>query len=271
MTANVPPKNAGGITFLNFPNLGRIHFLAHAVTTRFRSDGREFDLALHVAANADDALRNRAALCEALGFPKDKLTCCEQVHGARVAVVDASTAGRGAFRRDDALQGFDAMVTGVPGALLAVFAADCPLTLIADARRRAIAVCHCGWRGLAAGVIANTIAAMTREFGSSPHDLLAGTAPSIEKSCYEIGGEVAEHFALRHADCLMPLKGGKHLLDLRGVVRAQLIAQGLAPENVEQSPLCTKCRADMFFSYRRDGEKAGRFALVAGIKKHGRS
>jgi len=265
MGTDMTSTSADGIVLLDFPNLKTLPFLAHAVTTRFAADGREFNLALHVA-DSEDALKNRAALCRALGFPNENFTCCEQVHGSRVAIIDKSAVGRGAFSRGDALQGFDAMITAVPGALLAMFAADCPLTLLADPQRRAIGICHSGRRGLAAGVIANTVAAMKRQFNSSPQDFLAGTAPSVEKSCYEVGKEIAKDFAEKHPDCLTPTQGGKYLLDLRGVVRAQLTAAGLKPENIEQSALCTRCRADMFFSYRRDGEKAGRFALVAGIR-----
>jgi len=266
MATDPSSTSADGTILLNFSNLKRLPFLAHAVTTRFSSDGREFNLALHVPADAAEALKNRAALCKALGFPNENFTCCEQVHGSRAAIIDKTAAGRGAFRGADALQGFDAMITNVPGALLAMFAADCPLTLLADPHRRAIGICHGGRRGLAEGIITNTVAAMKRQFDSSPHDLLAGTAPSIEKSCYEVGEDVAKDFTVNYADCLTPLQGGKYLLDLRGVVRAQLMAEGLKPENIEQSALCTRCRADMFFSYRRDGEKAGRFALVAGIR-----
>jgi len=266
MTKDMPSTEADGIVPLRFPNLGKLPFLVHAVTTRFDSRGREFNLALHVGHHHDDALKNRAALCGALGFQSDSLTCCEQVHGSQVAFVEKSSVGRGAFSRSDALQGFDAMVTNVPGALLAMFAADCPLTVLADPKRRAIGICHSGWRGLAAGVVFNTVAAMYAHFGTVPHDLRAGIAPSIEKSCYEVGEEVAEQFAATYGECVTSIEGGKFTLDLRGIVLAQLLAAGLKRRNIEQSGLCTRCQSHLLFSYRRDGEKAGRFALAAGIK-----
>jgi hypothetical protein len=266
MAAQLHPFEQDGIILLRFPKLSTLPFLVHAVTTRFDASGNEFNLALHVSDDNDAVVRRRGRLCEALGFRADRLTCCERAHGSRVAIIDEESAGRGAFSRSDALAGYDAMITDVPGALLAMFAADCPLTALADPGRRAIGICHSGWRGLAEGVIGKTIGAMKERFGCAAGTMLAGTAPAIERACYEVGEEVAGRFARHHGECLTQLKNGKYLLDLRGVVRGQLVAAGVKAGNIEQSELCTKCRADMFFSHRRDAGRAGRFALVAGIR-----
>lgn len=267
-------ETADGAVVLRFPGLASLPFLAHCVTTRFTAAGGttaggttaggEFNLAFHVENDPPQTLRNRRILCGAFGLPLERLTCCRQAHGPRVALVDESAIGRGAASDGDALDGYDAMVTRVPGALLAMFSADCPLTILADPAARALGVCHSGWRGLAGGVIGATVAAMKENLGSDPPAVFAATGPSIEKACYEVGEDVAEPFALRHPKCIERKGGGKYLLDLRGVVREQLLAAGLREEKMEISRLCTKCRADLFFSHRRGD--AGRFALAAAIK-----
>lgn len=264
MASGTSSTGAQTAPLLRFQNLSRYDFLTHAITTRHRPDGAQFNLALHVGFDPDETLRNRAALCAALGFPPERLTCCEQVHGARVALVDASNAGRGALRQDDALRGFDAMITAERGVPLAVFSADCALTLLADPANRAIGVCHSGWRGLACGALPATIAAMKRYFNSMPGNLLAGIGPLIEQKCYEVDNKVAKEFS-SYANHLTSKPNQKYFLDLRGVAKDQLTSAGLNPANIESMDYCTHCRSDLFFSYRRDGSKSGRIALVAGL------
>ena len=239
--------------------------VAHAITTR-RRDGAPFDLSFVTSDNPDQVLADRKSLCDALGVPLSALAVCRQVHGARVAHVDARNLGSGAENIETAIAECDAMVSNEPGAALMVLCADCPVTALWDGRNRALALAHCGWRGIVGGVIGNTVAAMGRLFGTRPGDLIACCGPSVGPCCYEVNAEVAEKF-----DTLFPgggcvIAGGeKPHIDLRAAVRAALLGAGVVAERIEISDICTRCNSEEFFSYRAEGERAGRFAFVAVV------
>ena len=142
----------------------------------------------------------------------------------------------------------DALVTQSPGVALSVRTADCFPILLADPETRAVAAVHAGWRGTVAGVVPSTLARMRSEFGTDPGNVYAAIGPGIGSCCYEVGLEVARQFGMEEA--------GK--LDLAVENRIQLIAAGLKPERIELAGSCTFCNPDLFFSWRRDRERAGR-------------
>lgn len=160
----------------------------------------------------------------------------------------------------------DALVTDRSGRWLGIRTADCVPILLADTRRRAVAVIHAGWRGALDGVVANTVARMTHEFHSAPEDLHAAIGPAIGACCYEVGPEVASRF-----QAIFPERkdlDGKTRLDLAEAVGRQLRAAGLVPERIYAGAPCTFCHPRDFHSFRRDREQAGR--VVSGIGITGR-
>jgi YfiH family protein len=193
-----------------------------------------------------------------------------QVHGRAVRV--ASTGATAAEERPDA----DALVTRDPAHAVAVRAADCAPILLADQATGAVAAVHAGWRGTAAGIVGATVAAMTREYGSRPGDLIAAIGPSIRPCCYEVGSELVDAFAAaghpRHlvdrwfqvrdpgSGVRDPKKG--LFLDVAGANRDQLLLAGLADERIYDCGLCTAMHPDVLTSYRIEKEKAGRLAGV---------
>lgn len=191
----------------------------------------------------------------------------------------------------------DAMVTAEPRILLSIRTADCLPVLLADVRLRVVAAVHAGWRGALARVIAKTVGEMRRIFGSAPKDLLAALGPAIGRCCYEVGDEVVEayrarfvegdsffcrphrdrdggdlpsHYSLLFHTQAPPGRRRAHAslhLDLDAVAHAQLTAAGLSPSAIHHCGYCTSCRADLFFSYRRDGAQAGRMMAVIGVRR----
>ena len=149
----------------------------------------------------------------------------------------------------------DALLEKSPGAVVAVKTADCIPILLADERRRAVAAVHAGWRGTVAGIVACAVDAMAREFGTRPEDLHAAIGPGIGKCCYEVGPEVAAHFG----------ETGRAHIDLADANRLQLVARGVPGQRIYVANLCTQCRADEFYSFRRDREIAGRLYSFAGV------
>lgn len=115
------------------------------------------NLALHVGDKAGLVLKNRRAYAAALGLDAGKFTCCEQVHGSNVAVVDEALAGKGAESYSDAVKNTDALVTNLPQLPLMLFFADCVPVIFADPVSGSIGLAHAGWRGTVAGIAASTV------------------------------------------------------------------------------------------------------------------
>jgi polyphenol oxidase len=152
----------------------------------------------------------------------------------------------------------DALVTNVGGLHIAVRTADCLPILLVDPVHRAIASIHSGWRGTVSGVAANAVSRMAAEFGTVAADLHAAIGPGIGACCFEVGPEVAAQFG----------QSGRVHIDLAGALREQLALAGVGEARIYTSGDCTYCQADQFWSFRRQGEAAGRMwsgaAVMAG-------
>lgn len=159
----------------------------------------------------------------------------KQIHSGLVLAADKEfgCAGEG-----------DALISTHPGRIVSIRTADCLPILLADPRTGAVAAVHAGWRGTVAQIATATV----RRMGSRPEDILAAIGPGIGKCCYEVGADVARQFGEKDA-CR---------LDLADYNRRQLENAGLKPSNIDVISACTFCNVDEFFSYRREGERAGR-------------
>lgn len=187
----------------------------------------------------------------------------------------------------------DAAVSRQAGTLLAIQTADCVPILLADKRRNIVAAVHAGWRGTLARIAAKTLGKMRQEFGTKPEDVMAALGPAIGACCYEVGPEVAQAFSGQFAQAAEWFEGPferlatgeepnplpwltmmppghepppeRVQLDLRAANRWQLVDAGVRAGNIAVSTLCTGCRSDLFFSYRKEGAGTGRMMSVIGI------
>ena len=182
-------------------------------------------------------------LTDAAELPRD-LKLLNQVHGA---VVVSAEAVRQAAKPLDA----DAVTGRCSGDLCAVRTADCLPVLFCSRDADEIAAAHAGWRGLAAGVLENTIAAMS----ASPTQLMAWLGPAISQANFEVGSEVRDVFVAhdpRAAECFAQNERGRWQADLYGLARQRLAECGL--KAIHGGQWCTFADADRFHSYRRDPE-----------------
>jgi YfiH family protein len=204
---------------------------------------------------AEDGLRARERLRESLGVRR--LLRGYQVHGS---VVRRVFAGSATARPTDALECKDSArqptfeadghAVAAPALAAMVLTADCvPVVLGAD---RAVAALHAGWRGLAAGVLEEGVRAL-REVGGNG-EVVALVGPCAGACCYEVGEEVHAAFGGARRD--------GRLIDLRAIARERLLATGVG--QVQDVAACTICDA-RYFSYRREGARAGRQAAVAWL------
>jgi YfiH family protein len=256
-------REAGDLRWLE----ARMPAATAVFTTRLGGASQAPFDALNLGILTDDkrgaVAANRRRLADALGFAPDRIAVCHQVHGAElVAHTDPTSLRcsfasyeRGGKQRDLEEVGApeaDGHVIDAGGAAALVFVADCvPVALSGPG---GVAMLHCGWRGLAAGIVTKGIAAVAATD--------AAIGPAIGPCCYEVGpevlaalqgpaaaGETAEESALRP-------EGG--MADLKEVAREQLRVAGV--ERIEVSGLCTSCEPDLFFSHRRDRGRTGRQA-----------
>jgi YfiH family protein len=219
--------------------------------------GGGFNLGLHCGDDAQAVQQNRTDLQKLLpGRP----AWIAQVHG--VGVVDAATVGV-----DQPVRTGDASVTDSRGVVCTILTADCLPVLFADLDGKVVGAAHAGWRGLAGGVLAATVARM-RERGAS--EITAWLGPAIGPSKFEVGQDVRDAFlaqlpeadvAPRFAD--YPGRPGKYLADMFSLARRMLAGDGIT--RIHGGNRCTATEVDTFYSYRRD-HVTGRQASLIWLK-----
>lgn len=216
----------------------------------------------------DDPARvaaNRAALVAHARLPSAP-HWLRQVHGTWVLEASRTIPAGNASTEHARMAGepeADAAVTGLPGAVLAVLTADCLPVLLAARDGSRVGAAHAGWRGLAAGVLENTVEAMA----VPAQTLVAWLGPAAGPGAYEVGGEVREAFTAPDgatAAAFTPTRPGHWLVDLYALARRRLQAAGLDPASIHGGDLCTISDPARFYSHRRD-RRTGRMATLIHI------
>lgn len=225
--------------------------------------------ALNLAGFDDDAAanihENRRRFLSLLGGGWE-LAACWQVHGSDVRLVRG--AGEAQSRTEDERVYCDALATNLPNVLVGVKTADCVPVLLADARSGACAAVHAGWRGTLSGIVLRALERLSEEYGARAADVRVGIGPAARGCCYEVGPEVVESFREkfpRAADWFTASRDGHALVDLHRANREQLTGAGVPAERVHTLPLCTMCRTDLFFSYRREKRLHGRTGRLLSV------
>lgn len=209
-----------------------------------------FNLGDHVGDDPAHVAANRAALREHLPAEPAWL---KQVHG--IATVNP--------KKSPKLKEADAAFTRDSGAVCAVMTADCLPVLFCDRAGTVVAAAHAGWRGLAAGVLEETMAQMAVPAG----ELLAWLGPAIGPSAFEVGDEVCAQFVAHDAQAAQAFVAHgpeKWLADIYLLARQRLNAAGLS--SISGGDRCTFSEAADFFSYRRDGV-TGRMASLIWLDR----
>ncbi len=226
--------------------------ISHAVTTREGPDVMELRHNLGVASQQ---------IAQVLEL--DGIAFLEQIHGG-----DALQCGG-----DGEVGVGDGLATSKSGLGVLGKSADCPIVLIAEKRGVAVGFAHASWRSTVAGIVPAVVEKMVN-LGCRPENLIACICPSAGPECYEVGPEVYEAAITglgSHAKAFFrPGPRGKNHFDLWAANADALIRAGLKPQSIHIAGFCTLCRNDVFPSYRREGQAAGRFAAVIG-KPHSNS
>jgi polyphenol oxidase len=251
------------INYLRVPHWDSYHGLLHGFMGRRggKSVGRYAGLNTSYRVGDDPKVvsQNVCDMKLAVGIHDGKIVTMRQVHGDNIIEVkdrQLKEAGEA-----------DGMVTAESGIYLGILTADCvPLLFIAPKQRLAAAV-HAGWRGTLAGIAQKTVRLFEDQYGVTADGLEVALGPSIGVCCYEVKDDVAAPLMKKWGSLTTPsvaVKEGKSFINLSRLNRDILREAGVPGKQLIQVGPCTRCTADDFFSYRREGGETGRQISVIG-------
>ncbi|MBI5149402.1 MAG: peptidoglycan editing factor PgeF [Candidatus Omnitrophica bacterium] len=195
-------------------------------------------------------------LTRQLGFRVPEVLTVRQVHGHKIVV-----AARGAARKSVALEEADGILTDRHNLAIAVRTADCLSVFIYDPRNDVIGLIHAGWRGTQQQIIKKAMTLMRAHWDSRPRDLRVAFGPAIRSCCYQVASPFLEYFPRE----TVKRKQG-YFFDLPQANRNQLAEAGVDAANIMDCGVCTHCDPE-YFSYRREGEAAGRMISLMMVRK----
>ena len=246
ITASFP---GGAEPRFEFGPEGHLGLARAAVTERDGGVSRGPFRSLNLGRSTTDSIeavhRNERTVLTALGLDRPVARLLLE-HGARVLAVD----GPGMHGPADAL------FTAREDLVLWITVADCFPLFVTAGRTRALG--HCGWRGVAAGLVEAVIAESARSSGLATASLRAWVGPGIGPCCFEVGPEVAQRFP----ESSIRRDGQRLRLDLKGEILRRVQSAGLPSHAVLLSSSCTCCDSERFFSHRRDRVPSGRMAAL---------
>jgi hypothetical protein len=292
-------RRVSGLQVLQSPALAALDWIVHGFSTRLGgaselpSHGRDSEGASAKVLNLgftdwdarERVVANREKFVRTIGAAGMQPITLRQIHSDLACGVSASTVAGEPSKAD-------ALFTRERGMLLIAQTADCVPVLLADMKQRAVAAIHSGWRGTVQRIAQKTLGRMQMEFGTRPGDVIAAIGPCIGGCCYEVGSDVAREFDAKFPNArewfdgpFDALASGENdpnwlpwltmrppghapppptvMLDLVAANRAMLIEVGIPAGNISSSGLCTACRTDLFFSYRRERTTGRMMAAIA--------
>lgn len=206
--------------------------------------------------------KNRANLTKRLNIPAQNLILAKQPHNNKVAIIDSKNAARNkSHLSGQGIPDIDALVTTLPNICIAVRTSDCVPIVFYDPENKVIAVAHSGWQGTVKKIAINTVETM-RSLGAKPESIVAVIGPSIGPCHFEISSNPANNviqkvkkaFPTTHTSLLSKWheNNTKAYFDLWKSNQELLISAGLRINNIEISGLCTACKNDQFYSWRKE-------------------
>ena len=299
--AEIPPQRQptvakSKLSVVQAPGWSRFPWLLHGFSTRtggvskiYRPGQRsgELNLGFTPSDTEENVLANRRRFVEAVsGSPETPLVALQQIHSNLTWKITR-------LEEAEILRQGDGLMTDRPGLLLGIQTADCIPVMVADTRRKAVAIFHAGWRGTLKRIVEGGVGRMRMEFRSRPEDLVAAIGPGIAQCCYSVGEEVRAEFLSQFAYagdlfCEVydsdpvrekypllfltarapghsPIGPSLHL-DLFEANRRQLLDAGLRPESIHLIGHCTSCQTSRYFSHRAQHGFTGRMMSVIGIR-----
>jgi len=230
-----------GRTWLTYSQLDQDNILHGIIVFREAALGQAYKAWVEEASAFVRAEAGRSAVEEVI-IPR-------QVHGRDVRVIRAGG-------RVPASSACDGIVTDRRGLAIGVSVADC-IPLLAVGPEGQLGVAHCGWRGIASGIVEE----LTRSLGAIGSAAARTTyviGAGIGRCCYEVGDDLLGEFPPGEVARFSEKRGGRTFFDLKQVVAARLVAQGVRPSKISIDKTCTACQTYSLSSFRREGAACGR-------------
>lgn len=267
--SNVTWVQKDGLKYIEFNNIRNYSdIVVHGFTTRLGGISSGECSSLNLGFNRKDARENveenYRRIAEALSIQCENMVLSRQVHDNKVREVSVADKGKGIYKEND-LEGYDGLMTNIPGIALVTFYADCVPVFFLDPVKRAIAVSHSGWRGTVKEIAVETLERMKNRYGCHPEDMEIAIGPSIGSCCFEVGEEVVQAFmqTLPWSERYCRKAGvDKWHIHLQGIIRQSLLNAGAREERINVSEICTKCNNEIFYSHRGDHGKTGSLAAI---------
>ena len=240
-----------GVRIFSFTELSQFPHFIFAMCSR----QTDYDLGF---TDEKEVSEKKCVLSNLLNIDENKLFTLRQVHSARTLVLGESQLGQ----LDKELGPADGLIVTETGLFAAVRTADCMPVIVVNPTGNQFALFHMGWRGAKERILELGLREFFNQSGATPGEMIVGLGPCIRSCCYEVGEEVREAFcqaAFRTEQVFL----GDHL-DLVAVAREQLANCGV--EHFLDSGLCTACRLDLFYSYRREATTS-RMWTIAGFHR----
>lgn len=261
-------QTRNGVVFHTADSFTAAGGVAHGFATRLGgvSTGPYAELNLGITRPDErEAVReNYRRFCAAIGADVDSLVMTHQVHEDTIRV--ASRADVLPDLLDPIDYRVDGLITDEPGLCLTIYYADCLPVLLYDPVKKVIAAVHSGWRGTSLGIAPQGARKMVERYGSDPQDILAAIGPGIGPCCFETHDDVPTAMEEKLGEGVRPfcrpLENGKYAVDLKGIVRWQLLGAGLREDHVSVLPLCTACHPALYWSHRKMGDQRGNQAAM---------
>lgn len=268
-------RKMGEVEYLSFPGIENTGLVNHLFSTRKGGVSEGIFSSMNLSytrgdekACVDENFRRIAAV---FNSTPDRIVCSDQTHTTNVRLVTEKDAGKGVVREKDYMD-VDGLITNVPGLILATFYADCVPLFLVDTEKKAIGLCHSGWRGTVRRMGASALQAMKEAFGTRPEMVSAAIGPSICVDCYEVSDDVAQQFVRAFPSCVEKIikpgkETGKFQLDLWQANKAVLLDAGILPEKLEITDVCTCCNREYLFSHRGNKGKRGNLGAFMELRK----
>lgn len=261
--------------YLEYPLFQNTGIVKHGFSTRKGGVSQGFYSSLNLGLSRGDkkenVLENFQRIGNAMGIDPQDMVSAMQSHTANVRKATEQERGMGIFK-PAGFQDVDGLITDVPGLCLVTFFADCVPLYFVDPVKKAIGLCHSGWRGTVSKIGREVVKLMQKEYGSDPLDILSAVGPSICRDCYEVSEDVILQFSEQFAekwrkDLFYKKENGKYQLDLWKANEIVLLESGIQREHIAVTNLCTHCNSRLLYSHRAAGEKRGSLCAFLALKQ----
>ena len=267
-------QEKNGVYWLTYPRLEEEKEFLHGFSTRLGGVSKEhlysMNLSFARGDREENVRENFQRIAHAVGFQAEKMVFTHQTHTTNVRKVTEEDWGKG-FSKERDYSDVDGLITNVPQTVLTTFYADCVPIYLVDPVKKAIGLCHSGWRGTVGRISQVTIARMQKEYDSDPKDILAAVGPSICQNCYEVSGDVIEQFQDSFhekywKELFYQKENGKYQLNLWKANEILLEEAGITKEHISVTDICTCCNPQLLYSHRASKGQRGNLAAFLMIR-----